>query len=612
MKVASALRTLQAALAVQWRSAPAASLVATLLTLVSGLGAAAGGWLMKALHDELAKGPEASPLRTVLLAVAGASVAAAAAAVLHATGYASQVVRWKVTLAVEQALFKRVSGWVGLRELETPSVHAQLRLAEQAAQEAPQQLSELGLALLRATAAIGSSAVVVWWVSPAMVIALLLAGAVGLISQWVRTRRAVEVLEGLAQSARWRDYHRALLLDPRAAKELRLYGLGEVLLSRLMAALGTSATRETALARAQAVTQGGLALLSAAVTAAGAVLVAQGALRGRFQLGDVSLFLAAAAGVQAASASLVMQSEGASRSLLLFRNYLNVVQAPALQARALPPAPPLRRGVELRDVWFRYDPDGPWVLQGVNLHLRAGETIGLVGANGAGKSTLVKLLCRFWEVDRGQVLWDGVDVRELDPAGLRARLGATVQDFMTYDATAADNIGFGDPRHLTDLARLRAAAGRVGLDAKLSGLPRGYQTLLSRVHTRDEPADAPSSGVLLSGGEWQRLALARTLLRSDADLLILDEPSSGLDPDAEARLGQTLRQHAQGKTRLLISHRLNALRDADRIAVLAGGRIAEEGHHDALMRAGGLYARLFSLQARGYRDPPASDEARPG
>jgi ATP-binding cassette subfamily B protein len=225
------------------------------------------------------------------------------------------------------------------------------------------------------------------------------------------------------------------------------------------------------------------------------------------------------------------------------------------------------------------------------------------------------------------VLWDGVDLRDMDPAELRRRIGAVFQDYMEYDLTAAENIGLGDVDVLTDAdvdeagrrELVRAAAERAGAHPVIADLPRGYDTLLTRMFF-DMPGDADAddgggdqNGVPLSGGQWQRLALARAYLRGQRDLLILDEPSSGLDAEAEHEIHAGLRTHRRGRTSLLISHRLGTVREAERIAVLDEGRVVETGTHDELIAAGGVYARLFGLQAQGYqaRTEPAQEVGRP-
>jgi ATP-binding cassette, subfamily B, bacterial len=226
----------------------------------------------------------------------------------------------------------------------------------------------------------------------------------------------------------------------------------------------------------------------------------------------------------------------------------------------------------------------------------------LVGLNGAGKTTLVKLLCRMYDPTRGQILWDGVDLRDVPPEALRERISAVFQQHMDYDLTAAENIGLGDLPALDDRARLEEAASRAGVGDKLAALPRGYDTLLTRMFYSEADKDDPGTGVVLSGGQWQRLALARAFVRDGRDLMILDEPSSGLDPQAEHEIHNRMREYRTGRTSLLISHRLNAVRDADLIVVLDGGRIVETGEHEPLLASGGHYARLFRLQAAGYQE----------
>lgn len=276
------------------------------------------------------------------------------------------------------------------------------------------------------------------------------------------------------------------------------------------------------------------------------------------------MFVAAVAGVQGALVSIVSELAAANHGVLLFDHYLSVVRAESDLPVSRRPRPvrPLRRGIELRDVWFRYDDEHPWVLRGVDLFIPCGHSVALVGRNGCGKSTLVKLLCRFYDPTRGSIRWDGADLRDVPVADLR-------------------------------------------IHPTIAGLPRGYDTLLTRVFLGASDGADATAGVVLSGGQWQRVALARGLLRRQPDLMILDEPSAGLDAEAEHEVHSRLREHRRGRTSLLISHRLSAGRDADAIAVLAGGELVEQGTHGELMAGGSEYARLFTLQASGYERPMA-------
>ncbi|GAB2847716.1 ABC transporter ATP-binding protein [Lentzea nigeriaca] len=588
------IRNALAALALPFRATPLVATVTLVLTVLAGAAPASGAWLTMLLVDELTSGT-ASAGRAAFLAVASALVGGLAIAVLYLGGHLGEVVHQRVTLTVESRLFRRIATLPGLRQIEDPAFHDRLRLAEQAAQEAPGTISQFTQELVRSVVLLVSftGALLVVW--PPMTLLLLASVVTAVFARLATARREAATEEAWVATDRRRLFYRALLTDVRAAKEIRLFGLGELLHTRMIGSLATVSGARLAAARRGTLVQSALALLGAVVAGAGTVVVAVNVVSGRSSVGDLVLFLGAVAGVQTGLSGVVLQLGEAGRAVKLFGHYLDVVDTrDDLPAGTRTPA---EATIELRDVWFRYSDDGPWVLRGVNLTIPAGAAVGLVGVNGAGKSTLVKLLCRFYDPQRGTITWGGTDLRELDVEELRKRIGVVFQEFMTYDLTAAENIGIGQVRDLDDRPRIVAAAEVARVADTLEALPNGYDTVLSRTHADDE-----RTGVTLSGGQWQRVALARCLMRGDAELMILDEPTSGLDAEGEHRVHDTLRRHAEGRTRLLISHRMAALRGADLIVTLVDGRIAEQGSHDELMDADGEYARLFRLQADGYQD----------
>ncbi|WP_220448852.1 ABC transporter ATP-binding protein [Nonomuraea mesophila] len=592
----SAFRAGMSALALPFRSAPAAATTTLALTVLAGAAPASGAWLTMLLVNELTSGA-ADTGRVVFLAIASAIVGGLAIALLYLTGYVGEVVQHWVTVTVESRLFQRVAALPGLRHIEDPAFHDRLRLAEQAAQEAPTTVSQFAQELVRSVVLLASFAGALLVVWPPMALLLLASVLVAVLARLATARREVAAEEAWVSTDRRRLFYRALLTDVRAAKEIRLFGLGTLLHTRMIESLTAVSRARLSVSRRGSLMQSGLALLGAAVTGAGTVVVATNVATGSSSVGNLVLFLGAVAGVQTGLSTVVLQLGETARAARLFGHYLDVVGT-GDDLPAGTGTPPPSATIELRDVWFRYGEDGPWVLRGVNLTIPAGAAVGLVGVNGAGKSTLVKLLCRFYDPQRGTITWDGVDIRELDVTALRERIGVVFQEFMTYDLTAAENIGIGQLQHLDDRSRIVAAARAARADDTVTALPHGYDTVLSRTHTDD----GERSGVTLSGGQWQRVALARCLMRTDAELIVLDEPTSGLDAEGEHRVHSTLRRHTEGRTRLLISHRMSVLRDAELIVTLVGGRIAEQGSHDELMDAGGEYARLFRLQAGGYQD----------
>ncbi|MBC6459729.1 ABC transporter ATP-binding protein [Actinomadura sp. HBU206391] len=601
------------------RAAPGAVIAYVALAVVGAVAPVATAWLLKLVMDGLVAG---AALSSLLGLAGGLAVAGVVTAVEpQVTQYVRAESERRLGLLSLDRLYSAVNRFVGLGRFEDPTFHDRLRLAQQTSRTAPfdvlsgviggSQGSIMIVGFLGSLAAVNT----------AMAMVALAAAVPAVVMEVVLVRLRTTMMWRISPTARREFFYAKLLGDLRAAKEVRLFGIGTFLRLRMLDERRAANLAERRVDRRELLSQGGLVLLSAAVAGGGLVWAVGAARSGRLSIGDVAMFVAAIAGVQNGLGRLIGDFGISHRGVLLFEHHLAVVRSgPELPIRAEPtPAPPLRHGIEVRDVWFRYTPDHPWVLRGVNLFIPCGRALAVVGRNGAGKSTLVKLLCRFYDPSRGAVLWDGVDLRDMTPEALRTRIGAVFQDFMEYDLTASENIGLGDLTALGEPARLEQAARTAGVHETLTGLPHGYETLLSRTfpvkpgqsagNSTDQAADAqkiaPYVGVSLSTGQWQRVALARALVRDRRDLLILDEPSSGLDAEAEYEVHAALREHAAGSARVLISHRMGAIRTADHIVVLVDGRVAEQGDHDLLIAEDGEYARLFNLQADGYGDASA-------
>jgi ATP-binding cassette subfamily B protein len=249
-------------------------------------------------------------------------------------------------------------------------------------------------------------------------------------------------------------------------------------------------------------------------------------------------------------------------------------------------------GIRFEKVSFSYPDSSEPTLRDIDLHLAPGSSLALVGENGSGKTTLIKLLTRLYAPTSGRILFEGQDIRQWDETALRARVGVIFQDFARYQLRVGENVGAGDDAHFEDEALWRTAAGKGQAAEFIEQLPHGYQTQLGKWF---------KDGRELSGGQWQKIALSRAFMRTSADVLVLDEPTAAMDARAEAEVFEHFRQLARGRITILISHRFSTVRMADQIAVLDRGRIIERGSHAELTAAGGHYAQLFALQARGYQ-----------
>jgi ATP-binding cassette, subfamily B, bacterial len=610
----SAARSVRLAAELAWVAAPLACLVSVLLVAISGTAPAVTAWLQRAILNELtgtglgghrsAAGlPGVSASHVITLAMILAAVGLVTATASYAQRYANAELRLRLGRLALDRMYWAINSFPGLSRFESPSFADKLQLVQQIAGSTASTFvsSVLGVGQTLITAA--SLAIALYVISPAMAGLVAASAAPAVWAQVRNSRRQADLTWRTTPASRRQMFYGRLLFDQAAAKEVRLFGLGDFLRGRMLAEMLSIHRGQRLLNRQVLRVQSLLALLSSLIAGGGLIWVVGQVADGRLPAGDVTMFAMAVVGVQGSISGLVNSLAQLAQTTLLFGHYGDIVSSGPDLPLAQPPRslPALRRGIEVRDVWFRYDADHPWVLRGLSMFIPCGESAAVVGLNGAGKSTLVKLLCRFYDPERGSILWDGVDIRHVAPAALRQRMGTVFQDYMCYDLTAAENIGMGDLARLGDRGPIREAAKHAGADAAISRLPQGYDTLLSRMFLPAANKESPETGVLLSGGQWQRLALARGLMRVDRDLLILDEPSSGLDAEAEHAIQRELRGLRAGRTSVLISHRLSTLRDAHIIYVLADGVVTEQGTHQDLMAADGEYHRLFMLQASGYQ-----------
>jgi ATP-binding cassette subfamily B protein/ATP-binding cassette subfamily C protein len=495
----------------------------------------------------------------------------------------------------EQILEKALT--LELRHFEDADVYDKMQNARREASARPLSLVMQAFGIAQGTVTLAALSALLWRLSPWSVLVIVAASIPAFVAEARLSSESFRVNTWRAPEGRRLNYLEWILTRDSHVKEVKLFDLGPLVLGRYRDLFRKFYGEDRRLAVRRLAFGATFGLLALAAFYGMYLLVAGRAARGEISLGDMTLYLVVFRQGQSAFQGILTAVGAMYEDSLYMSNLFAFLRIPTSgeRSRIEPPASvPRGRPLEIafEGVSFRYPSRSEWALRDLSLRLAPGETLGLVGENGAGKSTIVKLLLRLYDPTEGRITYGGVDLRDLDPRDLRARMGAVFQDFVRYQFTAAENIGLGSPAHIDDRPRIEEAARRAGASPLVEGLPKGLDTVLGGWF---------EAGHEISAGQWQKLAVARAFMR-DAEVLVLDEPTASIDAAGEHELFLRFRELAAGRTAIVISHRFSTVRMADRIAVLHGGRLEELGSHRDLVGRGGRYAHLFSLQAQGYLD----------
>jgi len=481
-----------------------------------------------------------------------------------------------------------------LQFFEDPIFYDMLQNARRQADTSALNIVNSSLQMIQQVITLISLVVLIVRFSPWLAVIVFVSAIPAFLSQSQYAERAFRAISRRAPEARLLNYLEMLLTGNDTIKEVKLFGLGQPLLRRYQELFTQFYLEDRAIAERRTLAGLGWGLLSNLAYYGSYAWIVLRTVAGQITLGDMTMFLGIFRQSQNSIRGLLDSLNRLYESNLFLDNlmaYLKLQPLLTTPADGLTAPAPIAHGIEFRHVSFRYPGSDADVLRDINLHIRPGERIALVGLNGAGKTTLIKLLTRLYDPTEGEVLLDGVDLRAYDLTSLHQRFGVIFQDFVRYQFTVRENIGFGQVDALDDRARIQAAADRGGASSIIENLPQGYETMLGRRWEK---------GQELSGGQWQKIALARAFMRK-AEVLVLDEPTSALDAEAEYEVFRRFGELMEGRIAVLISHRFSTVRMADRIVVLSAGKIIELGSHAELIQLDGAYARLFNLQAEGYR-----------
>ncbi|MDH4125639.1 MAG: ABC transporter ATP-binding protein/permease [Gammaproteobacteria bacterium] len=578
-----------------WTTSRGLTVALAVLTVVAGVLPAVIAYVGQLIVDGVVAAmasDSAQTARVIWLIVLEAGVVTLVAASQRGLSVSQSLLRALLGQRVNVMILEKALT-LQLSHFEDSEFYDKLTQARREASSRPLSLVNRTFGLVQNAISLSSYAVLLFAFSPWAVVILLGAGLPSFFAEAKFSGDAFRLFRWRSPDTRMQLYLETVIAREDGVKEVKLFQLGPRLLQRYRDIFDKLYVEDRRLTLRRDGWGFVLGLLSTLAFYGAYVWIVIATINGQITLGAMTMYLVLFRQGQTAVGASLAAISGMYEDNLYLSNlyeYLGQPVTPHSGTAKLGPDP--SQGLEFRGVSFSYPGATTKALDNISLQVRPGHSLALVGENGSGKTTLIKLLTKLYDPTEGQILLDGLDLQQWDVEALRKRIGVIFQDFGRYQFSVGENIGAGDVRHIDDTVRWEAAAISGMAAPFIKDMPEGYETQLGRWF---------KGGRELSGGQWQKIALSRAFMRSDADILVLDEPTAAMDAASEAAIYDHFRSQSHNKMTILISHRFSTVRAADQIVVMHKGAILEQGNHESLLQLNGQYAHLFELQARAYQ-----------